>query len=348
MAPFHTQEKWDNSGLLVGRGDAPVTGVLLTLDITPAAVEEAVRQGAELIVSHHPVIFQPLKRLDPDSPVYRMVQNGISAVCAHTNLDKAYGGVNDCLSERLGLKNVRVFGVDGREWYYKLVVFVPESHETAVRTAIVGAGAGTIGCYTGCTFSGAGIGRFRPEVGAQPWLGSVGAEEEAREIRLEAVVPAGQLDAVLAAMQAAHPYEEPAYDVFESVRQGREIAIGRLGELPAPLSPALFAAFAAKQLGASVRYNRSGREIHRVAVLGGAGGSYLYEAAAMGADALVTGEAKHHEYLDAEAMGVTLIDATHYATEQVVLGPLAQYLQERFPEVSFRLFSGGDVLDFIG
>ena len=348
LAPFATQESWDNSGLLVGDPDAGVHTALVVLDITPEAVQEARKIGAELIISHHPVIFRPLKKLEQGSVVWELARAGISAICAHTNLDKARGGVNDCLAAALGLEQVGNYAVEGREKHCKLTVFVPNSHAEAVRQAIIGAGAGTIGGYTGCTFSVEGTGRFLPGEGTSPYLGQPGREEAAAEVRLESVVPADKLDAVLAAMRQAHPYEVPAFDVVESVREGQEIALGRMGELPEPLLPEEFAQLCADRLGADVRWNRGGRPIRRVAVLGGAGGDYLYPAAAAGADALVTGEAKHHEYLDAARMGLTLLDATHYATEQVVLRPLAETLSASFPEVRFVVGRGGDVLAFTG
>ena len=348
LAPFAAQESWDNSGMLVGDSAAEVKTALVVLDITPEAVREARELGAELIISHHPVIFRPLKKLESGGVVWELAQAGISAISAHTNLDKARGGVNDCLAAALGLEQVTDYSVEGREKHYKLTVFVPVSHAEAVRRAMIEAGAGTIGGYTGCTFSVEGTGRFLPGEGTSPYLGEPGREEAAAEARLETVVSAGKLDAVLSAMRQAHPYEVPAFDVVESVREGREIAIGRIGELPEALSPEEFARLCAERLGAGVRWNRGGRPVRRVAVLGGAGGDYLYPAAAAGADALVTGEAKHHEYLDAARMGLTLLDATHYATEQVVLRPLAETLSASFPDVRFVVGNGGDVLCFTG
>ena len=348
LAPFATQESWDNSGLLVGDPGAEVKTALVVLDITAEAVREAREIGAELIISHHPVIFHPLKKVESGSVVWELAQAGISAICAHTNLDKARGGVNDCLAAALGLEHVTNYAVEGREKHYKLAVFVPVSHAEAVRHAMIGAGAGTISGYTGCTFSVEGTGRFVPGEGTNPWLGQPGQEEAAAEARLETVVPAGKLDAVLTAMRQAHPYEVPAFDVVESVREGQEIAIGRIGELPESLSPQEFARLCADRLNAGVRWNRKGRTIRKVAVLGGAGGDYLHPAAAAGADALVTGEAKHHEYLEAVRMGITLLDATHYATEQVVLRPLAEYLTACCPDVRFAVGCGGDALCFTG
>ena len=237
LAPFSLQMEFDNAGFLVGRGERAVSKILVSLDVTEEVAEEAAELGAELIVSHHPVIFRPAKSVtdgDPDGRVLlALAEHRIAAICAHTNLDKARGGVNDCLATALGLEHVTNYAVEGREKHYKLAVFVPVSHAEAVRHAMIGAGAGTIGGYTGCTFSVEGTGWFVPGEGTNPWLGQPGQEEAAAEVRLETVVPAGKLDAVLTAIRQAHPYEVPAFDGVEAVREGREIAIGRIGELPA-------------------------------------------------------------------------------------------------------------------
>ncbi len=336
MAPFKTQEKWDNSGLLAGDAAASVARALVVLDITPASIQEAVRQQAQLIISHHPVIFQPLKRLERGSVVYELVQSGLSAICAHTNLDKAAGGVNDCLARALGLGQVEAFGVEGRQKVCQLSVLVPKSCQEAVCRAVTETAGG-------CAFTISEADRFV----LQPELEEAGAKKAELGVRIEVSVPAERLDAVLAAVRNGCPEEEPAWSAFEQLGQGREIAIGRVGELAEEVAPKVFAAQVSRTLGAAVRLNRGGRAIRRVAVLGGAGGGYLYEAAAMGADALVTGEAKHHEYLDAQRLGVTLLDATHYATEQVVLEPLADYLRRQFPEIEWMVYPGGDVLQFI-
>lgn len=172
LAPFATQESWDNSGLLVGDPGAEVKTALVVLDITAEAVREAREIGAELIISHHPVIFHPLKKVESGSVVWELAQAGISAICAHTNLDKARGGVNDCLAAALGLEHVTNYAVEGREKHYKLAVFVPVSHAEAVRHAMIGAGAGTIGGYTGLHLLGGGHRTVCARRGNKPLAGT--------------------------------------------------------------------------------------------------------------------------------------------------------------------------------
>lgn len=276
LAPFATQESWDNSGLLVGDPGAEVKTALVVLDITAEAVREAREIGAELIISHHPVIFHPLKKVESGSVVWELAQAGISAICAHTNLDKARGGVNDCLAAALGLEHVTNYAVEGREKHYKLAVFVPVSHAEAVRHAMIGAGAGPSAAIPAAPSRWRAPDGLCPERVQTPGWDSPDRKKRQPKCSLETVVPAGKLDAVLTAMRQAHPYEVPAFDVVESVREGQEIAIGRIGELPEPLSPQEFARLCADRLNAGVRWNRKGRTIRKVAVLGGAGGDYLH------------------------------------------------------------------------
>ena len=231
FAPFHTAMDFDNPGLLVGDQDAPVTSVLLALDITAAVVKEAEKAGCQLIVSHHPVIFHPLKRLGSHDAPYLLAKAGISAVCAHTNLDLAEGGVNTCLADRLELGQVR-------------------------------------------------------------------------------------------------PLKE-----YENTG----LAEGLIGSLERELSPELFAEFVKEKLGCGgLKYTCGRRAVKTVALCGGAGAYLLYDAVSAGADAFVTADTKHHELLAADELGLTLVDAGHFCTEDVVIEPLLEKLRSAFPSVKFQ------------
>ena len=203
--------------------DTEIDKVLVTLEVTPEVIAEAVKEQAQLIVSHHPLIRDPLARLDydsfPASLAVRLVENRIHVYAAHTNMDAAAGGVNDLLAERLGLTGVRVLCPASQEKLYKLAVFIPRGYEDEVRQAICNAGAGWIGNYDECTFQTSGIGTFRPLPGTHPFLGRIGDLERAEESRLETVVPETRLRAVIRAMLAAHPYEEVAYDLYPMKNQ---------------------------------------------------------------------------------------------------------------------------------
>lgn len=238
IAPFSTAESWDNSGILVDASDdEPIKKVLLTLDITADVVFEARHLGAKVIVAHHPVIFHALRSLSANEPAYWLVKYGISAICAHTNLDLAVGGVSDILAHRLLLHNIQPLGE-------------PDSNG---------------------------------------------------------------------------------------------LSLGRIGDLELEVDPQIYMRFIKENLGCgAIRYTQGKGKLRRVAVCGGSGAELLSRARELGADALVTGEAKHNQLLLAPQLGIVLIDAGHQCTEQVVLDPLARHLGDTFPELEFALAQCGD------
>lgn len=330
VAPFSLAESWDNAGLLVGSMDDEVRGALVALDATDEVIGEAGRLGANLIVTHHPVIFSPLKRIESDSLAHRLIAAGVKVISAHTNLDIAAGGVNDALAARLGLENARPLEIVSRKSWYKVAVTVPEESREAVYAAMAEAGAGRLGNYSHCGFFVPGEGRFLPLEGASPAIGAVGRPESVAETRLEMLASPRELAAVLAAMKAAHPYEEVAYDVYENRAVEETQSAGRVGELPEALPPERLAGLVKERLGArGVRYVDGGQAVVTVAVCGGSGADFLRRAKELGAQALVTGEAKHSQLLEARRLGMTLIDAGHFDTEAVVLVPLAEHLRKR-------------------
>lgn len=332
FAPFSTAESWDNVGLLIGGRGLPVTRALLALDLTGAVLEEAVRLRAELVITHHPVIFKPLAALDSASLAYRAVAAGISVISAHTNLDLAQGGVNDALAARLQLSNIRPLTEEHARPYHKIVVFVPVATAQEVYEAMATAGAGRDGGYSHCAFFARGEGRFLPLAGATPAVGEVGRLENVEEVRLEMLCTPDNSPAVISAMRAAHPYEQPAFDVLHSHARSQSLSLGRVGTTEKPVSPGDLAAFVRERLGAAgVRYVGGPGAITTVAVCGGSGGGLLRAARAKGAQALVTGEAKHNELLEAAELGLTLVDAGHFATENVVMEPLRRRLSELLP-----------------
>lgn len=337
FAPPALAEEWDNVGLLCGGRETPVSRVLIALDITPAVAAEANKKGAQLVVSHHPVIFHPLRAVEEGSAVWLLVQGGVSAICMHTNLDLCEGGVNDALAETLGLCDVAILKEEGRLPYKKIVAFVPAGHEDAVRSAIAEAGAGLYGRYDSCSFETPGTGRFRPLPGAHPFAGSVDELEEAAEVRIEAVCPEKDVAAVVAAMRRAHPYEEPAYDIFSDEALATPYGLGRVGNLPGTMTLPEFARAAGRALGCgAVKICDAGLSAHRIAVCGGADDGTLAEAAKRaGADTLVVGEMKHSGKIEALNGGVNVVEAGHFATENPVCPRLCALLSEQFPGVSF-------------
>ncbi len=333
LAPRELAAGWDNVGLLVGSPEQEVASLLVTLDVTPEVAERAAADGVDLIVAHHPLIFKNLSAVRTDTPLGRtlatLLAAGVAVYAAHTNLDTADGGVNDCLAARLALTELRPLAVEGRERLLKLAVFVPEDHVEEVRGAITAAGAGYIGNYSHCTFQTAGTGTFMPLAGTEPFIGEQGRLEYAAEYRLETIMPESAAAAVVDAMLKAHPYEEVAYDLYALNNPGRAYGLGRVGRLAAPEPFAAFVRRLKDVLGVEqVRVaGPADRQVAKVAVCGGSGAGLLAAAAAAGVDVLVTGDVKYHEALDAAGGGLTLVDAGHFATEFPVVGALAAHLE---------------------
>lgn len=337
FAPFDTQMDFDNSGLLVGAPSDPVTGVLVALDVTNAVVEEAREKGCNLIVSHHPVIFHPLGRIASDDVVYRLIANGIGVISAHTNFDVAAFGINTALADAMGLKNQRPLKSYRTENAYKLVVYAPCDNAKALIAAMAGAGAGELGHYRECAFYSEGTGQFRPVQGAHPAVGSIGALETVKETRVEMLCTQEKLSAVVEAMKCAHPYEQPAYDILETLAVQTALAEGLIGELEEPIAPQVLAERVKTALHCrQVKFSQGSHAVATLAVCGGAGSGLLYDAAHK-ADAYLTSEIKHHEWLAAKEMGLTIIDAGHFSTENIAMEPLAKKLSESFPKLKSTL-----------
>ena len=331
FAPEHLAEQWDNPGLLAGNPDSEVNNVMLALDVTPDVVKEAIDKKTDLLISHHPLIFKGIKSLAQTDWHNRMltqiISNNISIYCAHTNLDIAFGGVNDMLAQKLALQDIKVLQKTGSEKLFKLVVFVPEDYSEAVMFAMTKSGAGHIGCYSDCTFQTKGMGTFRPMNGTKPFIGAEGYLERVNEVRLETVVTETIKQTVLVEMIGAHPYEEVAYDIYELKNEMNPWGIGRIGTLSKKLGAKEFALKIKEALCLDyVVYVDAGIKIKKVAVIGGAGADYAKVALAKGADALVTGDVKYHTALEAKFLGISLFDAGHQGTEWPVLEALHEKL----------------------
>lgn len=332
MAPNQLQADWDNSGLQVGYRQWPADNILLALDITSDVMEYAVANGFGFIFSHHPLIFKKLSRVDASVPMGKIIssalQNQITIYAMHTNLDMVRGGVSDVLAKLLNLEQVEILERQQGD-YYKLSVFVPETHMDQVRKALGDAGAGAIGKYSHCSFASLGRGSFLPGQGSKPWLGSQGKLEEVDEYKLETLVESYRLGEVLDAMRSVHPYEEIAYDLLPMANEGAH-GLGRVGILPVPISLEAFADLVGMKLGCSALKvcGEDSRLVHKVAVCGGSGGNLAVLARQEGADVLVTGDIDHHDALEAKQLGLALIDPGHYSSEYPILYAVESYLKQ--------------------
>jgi dinuclear metal center YbgI/SA1388 family protein len=340
FAPPSLAESWDNVGLLWGDPAAEVARVMTCLTVTNRTALEAVHERAELIVSHHPVLFRAAKRVTADRPesamLWTLARAGVSVLSPHTAFDNAPGGINDGLARRLGLVDVGPLRPTPAPAALKVVVFTPETDREAVLSAAFAAGAGRIGAYEQCSFAIPGEGTFFGGAGSNPTVGQAGRRETVGELRLEFVCPAPRLAAALASVRAAHSYEEPAIDVVPLHVPPGTPGAGRVGATTEPVELDAFARRAALALDAPglQAVGDPTRSVSRVAIVCGAGDDFLPDAARAGADVLLTGEARFHRALEAEALGIGLIVAGHHATERPGVEDLAARIASAFPGLS--------------
>lgn len=334
-------ESWDAVGLVCGDPAAPVRRVFFAVDPVASVAEEAVAWGADLVVTHHPLYLRGTSSVAATTAkgrlVHRLITSGIGLHVAHTNADRAAPGVSDALGAALGLTGLRPLVPDAPDPRDKVVVFVPREDTDALVDALAAAGAGAIGDYSRCAYRMDGTGTFRPEPGATPAIGQVGRVETVPETRVEMVLPRSRRTAVVAALRAAHPYEEPAFDLIELAQVPGERGLGRVGRLPRPESLRRFAERVAAALPATPAGVRVGgdldRQVTTVAVCGGAGDGLFDAVRRAGADVYVTADLRHHPASEALAEeDIALVDAGHWATEWPWLPEAARRLTDRLAE----------------
>jgi dinuclear metal center YbgI/SA1388 family protein len=332
LAPFDLAEPWDRVGLQVGSPGAPVSGVLVALEADAAALAAARRLGCSLLLAHHPMLFAPLERLTDGSAAgalaLRAARDDTAVLVAHTNLEKARGGLGDVFASMLGLEDVSPLAPAPVDWC-KLVGFVPEDAAADVRAAVFAAGGGRIGAYEHCSFATTGQGTFFGAEGASPIVGEKGRDETVSELRLEVVFPRRLRRAVVDAYVYAHPYEEPAFDVYQVDDEVASVGLGRVGDLARPQVLSQFAADVAAGLRLPAVRVSAGpeREVRRVACVPGSGAS-LIDAAAASADILVTGDVTYHEARHAHDLGLGLVDVPHDVVEDAALARWTETLAD--------------------
>ncbi len=335
--PPHTAETWDAVGLVSGDPAQAVGKVMFAVDVTAEVAAEAVEWGADLLVVHHPLFLKPVHGVAATTPKGRtlaaLTRAGCALLTAHTNADRAEGGVSEALALALGLEDVKPILVDPGVPVDKLTTYVPTDAAAIVRAALAEAGAGSIGDYDFASFSSAGVGRFRPLEGSRPMIGTVGEIETVEEVRIEVILPRARRSEVVGALLTAHPYEEPAYDVVE-LADG-EVALTGTGRIGTVSRQGLgdFAGAIAQALPETVHGVRVAgdpdRSVRRVAVCGGAGDFLLDEVLATDADVYVTSDLRHHVTAEfVEKSGPALVDVAHWAAEWTWLPVVATRLVE--------------------
>lgn len=330
-------ESWDAVGLVCGDPDADVNRILFAVDPVSVVADEALQWGADLLVTHHPLLLRPVHGIAATTPkgrlIHRLLTGGVALHVVHTNADSADPGVSDALAHVLGLADLRPLEPQPTPAVDKLVVFVPESHAERVLDAVTAAGAGRIGAYDRCAWTVVGTGTFRPGPGTSPAIGSVGTVERVTEVRVETVLPRTSRMAVVAALVAAHPYEEPAYDLYELAAEPGTTGIGRVGRLARPEPLRSFSERVARSLPPTAAGVRTAgdpsAQLHTVAVCGGAGDSLLDAARAAGVDAYVTADLRHHPVSESREGGPpALVDVAHWASEWPWLADAARRLRD--------------------
>jgi dinuclear metal center YbgI/SA1388 family protein len=336
--PPRLAQSWDSVGLVCGDPSEEISAVTVAVDATRAVAAEVPEGG--LLLAHHPLLLRGVDTVAASTPkgalVHDMIRSGRALFTAHTNADAASPGVSDALADAIGIKIEGVLSpVSYESCVDKWVVYVPPNNGDAVREAMFGAGAGQIGHYSQCSWSVTGTGQYLAHAGASPAIGSIGTVERVTEDRIEAIAPASARAAVLSALRAAHPYEEPSFDVFALAPVPGDTGLGRIGTLPAP-EP--LPAFVSRVAGALPRTSWGVRAAgdpnavaSRVAVCGGSGDSLLDAVARAGVDAYVTADLRHHpadEHL--RASDVALVDVSHWASEFPWCAQAAGVLTARF------------------
>ncbi|BBZ13384.1 Nif3-like dinuclear metal center hexameric protein [Mycobacterium branderi] len=336
--PPRLAQSWDSVGLVCGDPHDVLESVTVAVDATAAVVDEVPDGG--LLLAHHPLLLRGVDTVAASTAkgalIHRLIRSGRSLFTAHTNADSASPGVSDALAQALGLTVEAVLeplpvATDLDKW----VIFVPPENADAVRGAVFAAGAGVIGEYSQCSWSVTGTGQFLPGDAATPAIGSVGAVERVVEDRVEVVAPARARRDVLAAMRAAHPYEEPAFDIVALAAPPTDVGLGRIGTLPAPEPLRAFVSRVNGGLPTTSWGVRAAGDpdmpVSRVAVCGGAGDSLLDAVAAAGVQAYVTSDLRHHPADEhRRASDVALIDVAHWATEFPWCEQAAEVLRSAF------------------
>ena len=333
--PTKLAESWDNVGLMVGDTEREIKKVLVSIEANEAIIKEAIKEHVDLIVTHHPFIFKGIKKVTTEDfkgrLIHTLIHHDIAIYSMHTNFDIAADGLNDYFMEVMGFKPTELLEITSTEDLYKLVVYVPKSHEEKVRSAMSQAGAGSLGNYSDCTFHLHGKGHFKPLEGANPFIGDVDTLEQVEEVRIESTVREPFVNAVIKAMLSAHPYETVAYDVIKLQNSGCEYGIGRLASISEKMNLKELAMLIKAKLGMNCIRVVGDLEhpIQKVAVVTGSGSQYINKAMRKGADVLITGDLKYHEAQDAIDAGMCVIDCNHFESEDIFKDVMKRFLEQK-------------------
>lgn len=334
-APLHLQEKYDNAGLITGDKNLPCTGIICALDATEEVIAEAIANGCNLVVAHHPILFHGIKKITGkdyvEKAIILAIKNDIALYAIHTNLDNLLNGVNGKIAELLGVKNVQVLSPKPG-LLQKLYTYVPIAHQEKLLNALFAAGGGVISDYSECSFSTEGKGTFKPGQNTNPYSGEHGKRHAENEVKIEVIFPAWLQQTMLRALKENHPYEEVAYEIIRLENTSNTMGSGILGELPEAMAENELLELIKTTLGLNVIKHTKflHKPISKIAICGGAGSFLIKDAIAAGAGFFLTSDIKYHEFFDADGK-ILLADAGHWETEQFTIDLLFDILRQKFP-----------------
>lgn len=341
IAPLAYQEDYDNSGLIIGDPNKEISNALISLDCTEEVVDEAIQHQCDIIISHHPIVFRGLKKLNGKTYIERVVmkaiKHDIALYAIHTNFDNVLNGVNAKICSKLGLTQCHILSPK-QNLFKKLVTFCPTNHANQLRKALFKAGAGHIGNYSECSFYANGTGTFKGNDSTSPFVGVRGQQHREEEIRIETIYPAHIEHHLLKVLKESHPYEEAAFDVYPLSNHAPQIGSGMIGILEKATEEETFLRYVKKQLNTKVIRHTTFRnkKVHRVAVCGGAGSFLLPQAIRAEADLFITADYKYHEFFEAEKK-IVIADVGHFESEQFTQELLQELITKKFPKFVTRL-----------
>jgi dinuclear metal center YbgI/SA1388 family protein len=339
--PLSLQESYDNCGLTYGHKKNTIKGVLISLDVTEEIVQEAINKNCNLIVSHHPVIFKGLKKINGANMSERVlelcIKHEIALYAIHTNLDNHKEGVNKRISDKIGLVNTQILAPK-KGTLVKLSVFVPEEDSKKLCNALYEAGAGAVGNYTECSFQSFGKGTYKPNENAKPAKGVIDKQSIEMETKVEFLVPLDRIRNVLHAMLHNHPYEEVAHDILPLLNEQQDMGSGMIGVLEKPMASKMFLDKLKETFEAGVVKHTAlvHKEIKTVALCGGTGSFLIEQAKRKNADIFISSDIKYHEFFEANET-LIIADIGHYESEQYTVNLIYENLKEKFSNFALHL-----------
>jgi len=335
FAPLSYQESYDNAGLIIGNENQSISSALLTIDVTEDVIDEAIQIGANIIISHHPLIFSGLKKIngknDIERCIFKAIKNNIAIYAAHTNLDATIHGVNAKICEKIGLKDCKILNPKSN-FLYRIEIFVPTNFAEKLASAMFEAGAGNIGNYDSCSFISDGKGSFKANENAQPFVGTIGEIHKENESKIEVICPKNKLYSVVAAIQHTHPYEEPVIDIIPLENTYSQVGSGMIGDLTEEVGIETFLLQIKEIFTCSIRYTKSKKtKIKKVALCGGAGSFLISDAKRAGADIFLTGDVKYHDFFLSDNE-LIIADIGHYESEQYTKEIFYEIISKKFPK----------------